>query len=793
MRFRELVLVLLFGIGPNAGAQANDVILQLGSAAQEDEASKKDNILQSEDCVAGDLGNFCTSAFFVTTRAWDDNQKVYTNALKDNISMGRFSLDVPVIKKFPKSSVVDPFCAEERDLDPDNVAVGLKARCEKWDNWLKNIAADDRNLATIYEDQKKPRREQEYVILDGPTYIDRFKNVLSFKNDTSDEESPVLAVNQISNDGIVEFERRYSFYLYGSLFSALQRDQSFQNDRTALIYVHGYNQNFEEAASSLAHFVNDFSIDRTAKERSALGVPILFAWPALPSGSNGAIAARTYLASQLRADDSAPAFADFLERLTCATDVENINIVSHSMGNRLIWRNLETINNPALRCDRQNEKTVKINLVMAAPDIPFKQFKEDFPSSPKAARYSVYFNREDRALRLSMRINGCKMGDRGHCKETAGQFPGDPIDFRNRLIEISDDEFLAGENRRGNRQSYEKASSGQEYDETKAWEYFTFSEMRFLLNTQPNASGNGSSWFDDDDPCRLGRGFLGGQNCTSGFESWSTTDNDRAEKPLVHFINVDGLEPERNEDNDLIDEFLRERTLYGHGYFETHPAVISDIACTLERRLPESQERSITPHYPTEETRSDLQALRRWRIVDKKSAADFYGSDKRIVSVCEDSDRAFIVRKQTLPYENRPTFNVYFNTQEDLTFYARPVGNDEPGAPKQTSNLPREVNFAQRLSLIVKPEEVNLITIHGYTDPSGNNEDNFALSLSRAKAVEAQLEAIGVEASMNVKGCGERYVDGKEETRDKNQRVVEITFYREKNIPSDASTCQYFL
>jgi esterase/lipase superfamily enzyme len=85
-----------------------------------------------------------------------------------------------------------------------------------------------------------------------------------------------------------------------------------------LIFVHGFNNRFDDAVYRFAQIVHD---------AKAPGIPVLFTWP-----SRGELKLRAYTYDRESANYSRDAFEQLLATLTANPNVKEINIVAHSMG-----------------------------------------------------------------------------------------------------------------------------------------------------------------------------------------------------------------------------------------------------------------------------------------------------------------------------------------------------------------------------------------------------------------------------------------------------------------------------
>ena len=165
--------------------------------------------------------------------------------------------------------------------------------------------------------------------------------------------------------------------------------------KALLVFVHGYNVGFGEAAMRTAQLAHDLKFS---------GVPLFFSWPS----ANKVIG---YLQDAETAQLSEGVFEQLLEDLSLlpATD---IYVVAHSMGNRIVTQALKA------RMDSGKKTSHLRELLLAAPDINADFFRAVI--APKLAamqgtRITVYASSSDLALRASKAVHGFR-----RVGETAG-------------------------------------------------------------------------------------------------------------------------------------------------------------------------------------------------------------------------------------------------------------------------------------------------------------------------------------------------------------------------------------
>ena len=151
--------------------------------------------------------------------------------------------------------------------------------------------------------------------------------------------------------------------------------------RRALVFVHGFNNRFDDAVFRFAQLVHD---------SNAAVVPVLFTWP---SRAN----ALAYGYDRESAGLSRDALENVLVRLSRDPAVGEIDILAHSMGN---WLVMETLRQMAIR-DRRLPAKIS-DVMLAAPDIDVDQFDNDIDDMGEPhPRFTLFASKDDRALALS--------------------------------------------------------------------------------------------------------------------------------------------------------------------------------------------------------------------------------------------------------------------------------------------------------------------------------------------------------------------------------------------------------
>ena len=158
--------------------------------------------------------------------------------------------------------------------------------------------------------------------------------------------------------------------------------------RRVLVFIHGFNNRFDDAVFRFAQIVHD---------SNAPVVPILFTWP-----SRGSVLAYGY--DRESTTYSRNALESMLKAISRDPSVGEISILAHSMGNSLA---LETLRQMAIRDGRIAPKIR--NVLLAAPDVDVDLAREAIIDMGPAANrplFTLFVSRDDRALAVSRKVWG---------------------------------------------------------------------------------------------------------------------------------------------------------------------------------------------------------------------------------------------------------------------------------------------------------------------------------------------------------------------------------------------------
>jgi esterase/lipase superfamily enzyme len=167
-------------------------------------------------------------------------------------------------------------------------------------------------------------------------------------------------------------------------FHALDSRLDQSPERECFVFVHGYNNTFDDAAKRTAQLWYDLQFP---------GAPIFFSWP-----SQGNRAGYTF--DENNAEWAQEDFEKFIWDLHTRSTAKRIHIIAHSMGNRIVAKSLENL---SVKGVLSGEDCKFREIVLAAPDIDADTFKTRI--APKFARQrphvTLYASKNDEALKAS--------------------------------------------------------------------------------------------------------------------------------------------------------------------------------------------------------------------------------------------------------------------------------------------------------------------------------------------------------------------------------------------------------
>ena len=154
------------------------------------------------------------------------------------------------------------------------------------------------------------------------------------------------------------------------------------DERDAVVFVHGYNVSFHEAALRAAQLGFDLGVS---------GVMAFYSWP-----SKGTL--QGYPADEATIEASEGFISDFLTHMAERSKARRVHIIAHSMGNRGVLRAIDRIATAAA----QRTHTPFDQIILAAADVDQDTFKRLSVAYQRVARRTtMYVCSKDRAVEAS--------------------------------------------------------------------------------------------------------------------------------------------------------------------------------------------------------------------------------------------------------------------------------------------------------------------------------------------------------------------------------------------------------
>jgi esterase/lipase superfamily enzyme len=213
--------------------------------------------------------------------------------------------------------------------------------------------------------------------------------VVSMPPDADRQIGQIQFPKQLPGDPEVDFVTlKAQLIVKNDAIAAFGRLLSESHKSEALVFVHGFNQRYDDAVYRFAQILHDSGAESEV-------APVLFTWP-----SKGNVFAYGY--DRESANYSRDALEELLRYLVKDPQVKTISILAHSMGN---WVALEALRQMAIRDGRV---AAKIKLVLlAAPDVDVDNAREQIAAmGPNRPHFALFLSQDDRALAASRRLWG---------------------------------------------------------------------------------------------------------------------------------------------------------------------------------------------------------------------------------------------------------------------------------------------------------------------------------------------------------------------------------------------------
>jgi len=164
----------------------------------------------------------------------------------------------------------------------------------------------------------------------------------------------------------------------------LSADLALSRSRDLLVFVHGFNVSFEDAAVRAAQVAADLNFD---------GSVLLFSWPSAATVTG-------YVRDQQSARNAGYQLLRVLNHHAAAAQPDRIHLLGHSMGSEVIGKAI-TLTAPGDPSPRLAQ------VIFAAPDVDARIFRREILPrlAPHAEHITLYASSDDDALRASRMVN----------------------------------------------------------------------------------------------------------------------------------------------------------------------------------------------------------------------------------------------------------------------------------------------------------------------------------------------------------------------------------------------------
>jgi esterase/lipase superfamily enzyme len=178
-------------------------------------------------------------------------------------------------------------------------------------------------------------------------------------------------------------------------YSELATQVQSSANKDAFVFIHGFDNTFEQAAWRTAQMSYDLQFK---------GAAIMYSWP-----SKGKLT--EYTADEATIDWATPHLEKFLETVAVESHATTVHLIAHSMGNRALTRALTS-----MAAKHIGGPPMFQHVFLAAPDIDvgvFRQIAATFPSI--AHDVTLYASSRDEAIAASEKLHQFdRVGDSTH-------------------------------------------------------------------------------------------------------------------------------------------------------------------------------------------------------------------------------------------------------------------------------------------------------------------------------------------------------------------------------------------
>jgi esterase/lipase superfamily enzyme len=168
----------------------------------------------------------------------------------------------------------------------------------------------------------------------------------------------------------------------------LRQSIRLSEEKAALVFIHGYNVTFEDAARRTAQMAYDLEFD---------GAPVMYSWPSQAS-------VNAYPVDEANIRWTVPNLLEFLRLVALETDAESVHLIAHSMGNRAMTEALRRFATE----EPPSGKTLFNQIALVAPDLDTGVFSQEIAPAIQSVgqRITLYASSQDNALLISSGVHG---------------------------------------------------------------------------------------------------------------------------------------------------------------------------------------------------------------------------------------------------------------------------------------------------------------------------------------------------------------------------------------------------
>ncbi|MEM7439618.1 MAG: alpha/beta hydrolase [Pseudomonadota bacterium] len=182
--------------------------------------------------------------------------------------------------------------------------------------------------------------------------------------------------------------------------AAVAAELSRANRKEIVLYTHGVNNDFEDAADTIANLWH---------YSGRIGMPLVFSWPADNPGLLG------YFSDRESGEFAVFHFKEMMRLLAEIPQLKHIHVIAHSRGTDLATTALREMLIAERAAGRDPRRTLKVkNVILAAPDLNMDVVSQRLVAERFAAAFdqiTVYMNGGDAALGLAQSLfTGVRLG-----------------------------------------------------------------------------------------------------------------------------------------------------------------------------------------------------------------------------------------------------------------------------------------------------------------------------------------------------------------------------------------------